>query len=382
MSGHLDRVDQREKVKVRRDPYWQRLTQGRFIGFRRLTASTTGTWLARFYDGEGYQYKPLGDFAQLPEKNRYDAAKKAAEEWFQHLDRGGSTDGLTVKAACAAYVDAISLKKSEATAEDARGRFGRLIEKDPIGRVQLAKLSPRDLAEWKKRVLAGGGSRASFNRNATALRAALNLAYQRRDVASDHAWSQELEPLEGADKRRTLYLDRAARRKLIDKAPKEVRPLLLALALVPMRPGELVNLRVEHLDAKHRTLRVPSGKTGVRDIPLASDALAHFKACGKDKTPAAWLVGRTDGRQWDRFSWRDQIKEAAKSAKLPAATCAYTLRHSTITDLVTGNGKPAGGLDIFTVAKISGTSVAMIEKHYGHLQREHARTALEGLALG
>jgi site-specific recombinase XerD len=93
-------------------------------------------------------------------------------------------------------------------------------------------------------------------------------------------------------------------------------------------------------------------------------------------------VARADGGQWDRFTWRDQIKEAAKSAKLPAATCAYTLRHSTITDLVTGNGKATGGLDIFTVAKISGTSVAMIEKHYGHLQRENARTALEGLALG
>jgi site-specific recombinase XerD len=51
------------------------------------------------------------------------------------------------------------------------------------------------------------------------------------------------------------------------------------------------------------------------------------------------------------------------------------LRHSTITDLVTG------GLDLFTVAKISGTSVAMIEKHYGHLQREHARQALKMLSL-
>ena len=142
-----------------------------------------------------------------------------------------------------------------------------------------------------------------------------------------------------------------------------------------------MSLKVEHLDAKHRTLRVLSGKTGVREIPLASDALAHFKACSKGKLPAAWLVSRADGRQWDRFAWRNQIKEAANAAGLPTATCAYTLRHSTITDLVTGAGSAAGGLDIFTVAKISGTSVVMIEKHYGHLQREHARTALEGLSL-
>jgi site-specific recombinase XerD len=62
-------------------------------------------------------------------------------------------------------------------------------------------------------------------------------------------------------------------------------------------------------------------------------------------------------------------------AKLPRAIVAYTLRHSVITDLVTG------GLDLFTVAKLAGTSVVMIEKHYGHLQREHARSALEKLAL-
>jgi len=39
------------------------------------------------------------------------------------------------------------------------------------------------------------------------------------------------------------------------------------------------------------------------------------------------------------------------------------------------------GLDLLTVAKVSGTSVAMIEKHYGHLQKKRAADALAGLAL-
>ena len=54
---------------------------------------------------------------------------------------------------------------------------------------------------------------------------------------------------------------------------------------------------------------------------------------------------------------------------------AYTLRHSAITDLVTG------GLDLLTVAQLAGTSVAMIERHYGHLRGDHAAQALERLAL-
>ena len=53
----------------------------------------------------------------------------------------------------------------------------------------------------------------------------------------------------------------------------------------------------------------------------------------------------------------------------------YTLRHSTITDLI------QAGLDTLTVAQIAGTSVRMIELYYGHLTREHAKTALATLAL-
>lgn len=375
MAAHLDRVDLRAKLKPRRDPYWHRLTQGRFVGFRRISRATPGTWLARFYDGTNYQYRPLGDLAPIPDKDRYDAAKKAAEEWFKHLDRGGSTETTTVKLACVAYAERLRLEKSDAAGDDAEGRFVRLVYEDPIGRVELQKASPRQFAEWKNRVLKRGGTKGSFNRNATALRAALNLAHDRREVASDHAWRKELKPLEGGDERRTLYLDVAARRKLIKKASEEVRPLLIALALVPMRPGELAKLRVKNLDARHRSLDISDGKTGFRLIPLATDALAHFKECAKNKPSDGWLISRKDGQQWDRFAWRDQIQEAAAAAKLPIGTCAYTLRHSAITDLVVGN------LDLFTVGKISGTSVAMIEKHYGHLQREHARNALEGLTL-
>lgn len=378
----IDRVDTRAKLKLRRDPYWLRIVQGRYVGFRRMSTSTPGTWLARYYDGETYKYQRLNVDESLPEKNRYAAAKTAAEVWFLHLDRGGSTGASSVKAACAVYVEHLKIEKSEAAAADAKGRFKRLIDGDPLGPIELQKLAPRHVVAWKGRVLAAGGSRGSYNRNATALRAALNLAYKRREVSSDHAWLHELVPFTKADGQRTLYLDRAARRLLIENAPAEVRPLLTALALVPMRPGELVNLRVEHLDAAQRILNVPGGKTSARPIPLGAEAMAHFKECATDKLPGAWLIARKDGGQWDRFAWGAAIREAVAAAKLPKATCAYTLRHSSITDLVTGNPPETDGLDLFTVAKIAGTSVLMIERHYGHLQREHARTAMEGLSMG
>lgn len=377
----LDRVDSRGRLPRRAAAYWQRIGEGRYVGYRR----TSGTWLARLYSGNGgYEYKTLGEFLEFDERQRFDAARQAAEQWFRHLDRGGSTEQVTVTDACATYIARLRRENGEAAAEDAEGRFRRLvvgsgngkIAPDPIAGIDLAKLKPLHMAAWRERVIERG-SKASTNRDLTPLRAALNLAYDERKVASDFAWSKALRPLkldQGAG-RRTLYIDREQRRALIEHASAAFRPLLVAWTLLPVRPGDIAKLRVEHLDARHRVLRIPSGKTATRLVPLPDGALAHFKECARSKLPGAWLVPGAHGGKWTRYQWRDEMRNAVRKATLPGATVAYTIRHSTITDLVTD------GLDIFTVAKVAGTSVAMIERHYGHLQQEHTRAALQKLSL-
>jgi len=376
VAKDITRVSVRKALKPRRDPYWWRLAEGRYIGFRRMSASSPGAWLARFYDGEKYHYKPLDEQPGNPEEKRYDEAKRQAEEWFQHLDLGGSNVATSVKAACEAYAAHLRSERSEVAAKDAEGNFRRLVNDDPIGKIELAKLKPVHVNAWRERIL-NRGSKTYFNRNLTPLRAALRLAKDRGLVASDFAWSKALRPLklDPSEGRRSLYLDPAQRRRLLEKASDELKPLLRSWMLLPLRPGDVAKLRVEDLDVKQKALRIPKGKTASRLIPLPAEAFEHFKARAKDKLPQAWLVARADGRQWDRFVWRDEMQAAVKVAKLPRATVAYTLRHSTITDLVTA------GVDLFTVARLSGTSIAMIDKHYGQLQQEHARKALEQLTL-
>jgi integrase len=68
-------------------------------------------------------------------------------------------------------------------------------------------------------------------------------------------------------------------------------------------------------------------------------------------------------------------KRGRRAKALPNAATAYTLRLSTITDLV------AAGLPLLTIAQISGTSAEMIERHYGHLVSDAAIKALAKLAL-
>lgn len=50
-------------------------------------------------------------------------------------------------------------------------------------------------------------------------------------------------------------------------------------------------------------------------------------------------------------------------------------RHSLTIDLIRAR------LQILTMAQLSGTSIAMIEKHYGHLVRDDAEEALASIAI-
>jgi site-specific recombinase XerD len=92
---------------------------------------------------------------------------------------------------------------------------------------------------------------------------------------------------------------------------------------------------------------------------------------GPAKLPAARLFMRDDGRPWQQHSdWDKLIREAATLAKLPEGCCLYTLRHAFITEAI------SQGMTTLDVARLCGTSVLMIEKHYGHLVAGAARDRL------
>ena len=379
----LSTVRNRERLAPQREPYWHKLSQGHFIGFRPSTIGKGGTWIARYYDPETRRkpLKSLGDFGRLPPSDQFTAAKKEAETWFQHLSGGGSTHAVTVKLACERY----AVDHPEAAA-----RFARYVYHDAIAKVLLPKLTDRLVRGWRKRltdtpakvtrnktgpVTTRPRSAATINRDMVPLRAALNQAKDNGDALTDLAWRKALEPAE-ANGRRNLYLDRTQRRALLTKLPSDSGALCRGLCLLPLRPGALASLRVSHFDPRTGELVINKDKAGNnRKILLPPATLSMLKEQAKGKLPSAPLFMRSDGKPWDKDSWKGPIKEAVKSARLPHSARAYTLRHSTITDLV------QGGLDLLTVAQISGTSVAMIEKHYGHLQRKRAADALAMLAL-
>ncbi|AXK71660.1 integrase [Lysobacter sp. TY2-98] len=390
----LSRVAARNKLAARpsKEPYWQRMSKGRYLGYRPSTLSAgLGSWLARFNDPDTGRKpgKSLGDYGQLAPNERFDAARRDAERWFEHLAMGGSTQDPTVWQACEVYADGDKEKLR---------RLSLTVKDQPIAGIKLTRLRESHVKVWRKhlegmpaitakRTKRGNGgmkslevvthsrSAATINRDMTMLRAALNAALARGEVPTALAWTNALKPGE-AKGRRQIYLDRDQRRALLENLPGDAAALCRGLSLLPLRPGALASLRVHDFDARTGVVLVGTDKANDgRSIKLPEEHVAYFKEQAKGKTPAAPLFAREDGSAWNSDAWKKPIKDAVRAAKLPEGATAYALRHSTITDLI------VGGLDTMTVAKLAGTSLAMIERHYGHLRGDHAAKALAGLSL-
>ena len=420
----IDTKRGRDALAPRREPYWYKLARDRHLGLRKLTSQSPGTWIARHRDDVGdRQYKSLGE---CTDRFDFDCAKTAAEAWFRDRDQGvrerdDAGAPATVATACMCYVRALRTEGRAAAAHDAHMRFRRTVYgatadpefgpkahlphasevsddenhtggttnqaarnakprkwalvAQPIAAVPLSRIRAPAVRRWHVDLVTAGLSKASANRTLSALKAALNLAVTSRMVSplATQEWA-EVTPFKDATRRRDLFLDVTQRRALLNASQGGIRRLLEAVMHTGCRAGELTSARRASFDARTKSLNV-TGKTGPRAIPLTDAAVTFFSECAKNKLPAALLLTRDDGRPWAHSDWDQLVKAAASSSKLSPATCLYTLRHSFITQAL------LDGVSTLEVSKIVGTSLAMIEKHYGHLVHATARERLSKVQM-
>jgi integrase len=167
-----------------------------------------------------------------------------------------------------------------------------------------------------------------------------------------------------------LFLDVDQRRLLIRQATGSVCDLIAGMALTGARPGDLAGARRSQYDSRTKSVTFAT-KTAIRTVPLPSAAVALFDRLAHGKLPSDFLFTRDDGKPWAHSDWDELVRAAAQRAGLPPGVCLYTLRHSFITQSL------MDGMSTLDVARISGTSLAMIERHYGHLVMNTARERLE-----
>jgi integrase len=366
MALEIHKARVRAVLTKRREPYWgPRVADDLTVGFRKLQHS--GTWIARLRNSElspEYLFHSLG--LATPEHD-YEWARTAALKWREARHAGVQDDGFTVTQACQEYVEDRRRVKGELCAHWNGLCFKRCIYGTAFGNSQIAKLKTPSIKRW----LEGLELQPAHERRTwAAVKAALNLAARNRNVHATVAleW-RDITPREGHDKRRDLYLDLTQRRALLAHATGAFRDLLQGAMLTGARVGELVRARRSQFEGRTQVMTF-IGKTGSRTVPLSPAALALFSRMAESKLPTAYLFMRDDGQLWTSRPWNDCIKDAATLALLPPEVCMYTLRHSFITETL------LGGMPTLEVARLVGTSVMMIEKHYGHLVVSAARERL------
>jgi integrase len=357
----LTRVGARGKLKPLpgKRPHFQRLRQGVFLGYRPpVSGEGPGTWIARARDDLAGKYrdKSLGEYGALAGSEMFAAAKRDAEAFAVEVETGGLPDLKleTVADACRAY---------EPKGND-RATLNRLVFNDPIGRVRLDKLRRHHLRDWRSRLT---GKPSTINRAMVPLRAALGAVKEPGRPGTDAAWQEALKPVPRAavrpEERKRPYLPVNDRRTLA-----KLTPLVKALTLLPIRPGALASLLVKDFDKRTGALIIRKDKAGAgRVIPLSGPARDFIAAQCKGKTPAAWIFTQADGRQWERHDWANLLRDHGVEA--------YDIRHAVLTDLADA-GVPPNAL-----AKLAGTSVAMLEATYYKLTSQAAADALARLAV-
>ncbi len=400
-------VSDRAALKPRREPYWEQLTRGQHLGYRKSSTQTPGTWVARYTTPRTYKVitNPLGDFGNFPASQRRDLAVEKARSWFKHINEGGTPEAKTLEDACNHYVEHLQRTKSEKAAGDAKARFqGYVLNDRKFATTELSKLTPAIIGEWRKRIeempkvkgirgrnrseqiakandlkSAAKRSASTINRDITPFRAALNLAHKDEWVSRDSAWRNKLKPIPTADKKRELYIDIEQRRTIVDQASPEIKDFIKGLCILPLRPGALAALRAKDFDKRLNQLMVNHDKTGSRRLTLPPETAEFIKGLVGNKIGNTYIFSSADGKAWNKDKWKTPIREAVLAAcsikNVPTNVTAYTFRHSIITDLV------HQGLDLLSVAQLAGTSVRMIEQHYGHLRATVALPALAALSL-
>jgi integrase len=119
---------------------------------------------------------------------------------------------------------------------------------------------------------------------------------------------------------------------------------------------------------RSKTQRTPT----IRHITLNPEALAIFEmhCSGKKETDHVFL--NSDGKPFNRKTLAERfnrVKEVAVEKQLGNARDEITIY--SFRDLWISEALMAPGNDIGTVARMAGTSIAMIERVYGHFRNKH-----------
>jgi integrase len=374
----------RQKLDIRKKPHWLRLGPGLSLGYRRNIGA--GTWSVRASDhagGEWLKRFGIADDHEPADGRRVLSYTQAVDEARKLVRQGDDTEDptkpLTLDQALTRYGDDLRARAANPyNAKQPRVHLTPTLLAKP-----LTLITAQELKHWRDGLVTRAKVKpATINRMMNGLQAALELAAKHRS----HVWRAGLESLPDSQRARNVVLSDAKVLELVAACYAQDAALgLLAdvLAISGSRASQCVRLHVDDLilGAKPKLMMPRSGKGGGRgraarksenfSVPITPALAAKLQRAAAGRAPDAFLLLRSDGREWNQTNVHADYRRPAIAAIAavdldPTTTTFYSFRHSSITRQL------LRGVPIRVVAAVHDTSTLQIERNYSKLIAEHS----------
>jgi integrase len=347
--------------------------QGQVFKLKARRAGGRPLWAYRHrLDGRGSARPQIGGFASRAE------AEEALRKALARLRPGGCATTMTLAELVDEY---LKMHQAEpVTIAKLRWLLGKATA--TLGAVRLADLSPKEIYAWRQTIPEGHRFEAT-----QALRQVLTRAVEWEWLADNPAKRVPNPPPRRSEEKRPFESWQE-----IEAVAAELGtvygPMVTFAAATGLRPSELFGLERRDVDRDlwvvyvrrafaNGRLKQTKTRLSNRAVPLQAKALEALDQLPLSENPILFpnaRGGRIDFRSFGRRHW----KPAQQRAGIEPLRDLYDLRHTYATFAL------RAGVPVFAVSRFMGSSIAMIDHHYGHLahdSREHAVSLLDALAI-
>lgn len=328
-----------------------------------------------------YRYRFEGRGSARPQVGGFATRAEAEASLRKVLDRIGPGGGRATTTLSDLVKDFLEIHQAApVTIEKLRWLLGKATV--TLGEKRLADLSPKDVYAWRLTVPEGHRYEAT-----QALRQVLNRAVEwglidfnpaKRGIRNAPRRPREKRPFESWQEIEAVAAELG----------RPYGPMVIFGAATGLRPSELFGLERRDIDLRlgvvyvrrafaNGALKQTKTRLSNRAVPLQAKALEALDQLVPSDNPILFSSprgSRTDFRNFGRRYWNP----AQRAAGVEPLRDLYDLRHTYVTFAL------RAGVPVFAVSRFIGSSIAMVDQHYGHLandSRQHAVSLLDALAL-
>ena len=350
------------------------IQQGQVFKLKARSVEGEPLWAYRYRAaGRGSARRQVGGFASRAE------AQRALQNRLARLAPGGRSATITLGEWVAEYLE--THPGERVTVAKLRWLLGKATAE--LGGVRLVELLPEQVCAWRMTVPEGHRFEAT-----QALRQVLNRAVAwklidenpaKRGVPNPGRRCREQRPFESWSQIRWLG----------ERLGPRFGPMVVFAAATGLRPSELFALERDDVDRAAGVIHVrrayangrvkhPKTRLSRRAVPLQAIALEALDELRPSGDSALLFPnscgGHLDFRNFNRRQW----KPVQRAVGIEPPRDLYDLRHTYATFAL------RAGVSVFALSRFMGTSIAMIDLHYGHLavdSYQHAVSLLDALAV-